>query len=563
MAPLQQSLLLPALLACAAFGDRVVGTFGFSTQDSSLVRKVYGARAFANDASTNSLAVSDGALILDATLRPDSGAVRSARAGLRIPAHLLGPTADLRRATAIRMRIKGSGTFDALLQLESKAYAANPGGQAEVASLHVTPDWQEITLPLTSDGFRFPCATGAGGCDPTTFPARLRFDSTQADYADAARNPARTVEALAISLTPGWSSDSTESRPEPGAARLWLDDLVILGMPQHPEVHGQGCRKDGPLVVFSTNKEPTNQAGGYWYAFTDTGEAGLNNGTSTVILPTGARKWKVDTAHAAVTLIADLSRPSTNTEAGYAVVGVGLSPGYKLDLTGLKAIEFSLSIPEGATLDPERIQGVTFQFGTVPVGDSATHSVMIPASQFSAGATDICIDVDMLRMPDKMLSSPDFGLLPLDEFLQFWWILQIQDTSGSITSVPHQGFSLGPILLYGIAEIPEPLCVSFTWDAEACRKYHLCDPYCSDFPRQLSTLPRPATHPTATYRDGILSLRGYETYRTLDILSLQGRRLASLPPSPVVKFRLDRGAYLLVARAPGRPPLVRPLAVAK
>lgn len=566
MRPKPLRLLLPVLLASAAFGDRVVSTFGFSTQDSSMVRKVYGARAFANDASTTSLVASDGALILDATLRPDSGAVRSARAGLRIPAHLLGPTADLRRATAIRLRIKGSGTFDALLQLESQAYAANPGGQAEVAPLHVTPDWQEITLPLTADGFRFPCAAAADWCDPTTFPARLRFDSTQADYADPDRNAARAVEALRVSLVPTWSSDSTGSRPEPGAARLWLDDLVILGMPQHPEVHGQGCRKDGPSVVFSTNKEETNQAGGYWYVFTDTGAVGLAKGTSTVILPTGARKWKVDTAQAVVTLIADLSRSSSQTAAGFAAAGTNTTDDWrkKLDLTGLTSIGFSLSVPEGATLDPATVGGVNLEIGTASADPSGwkTHSVMIPASQFATGTTEICIDVDMFRMPKWSTSTSEYEPPSLEAAHTLNWVLRIQDPTGSDIAVPHQGFSLGPILFYGIASFPEPQCIRLQVDEESCRKYNVCDPYCAD-PYSLATSAQPTTRPTATYRDGLLSLRGYETYRTLDILSLQGRRLASLPPSPLVKFRLERGAYLLVARAPGRPPLVRPLAVAK
>lgn len=574
MSPKPLRLLLPALLASAAFGDRVVGTFDDPFEDSSSVRAYCGASALANDASTTSLTVSDGALVLDATLRPDSGTARSARASLRISTYRQGFADDLRGATAIRLRIKGSGTFEAVLQLESKAYEANPGGQAEVAPLHVTPDWQEITLPLTSDRFRFPCATAAGGCDPTTFPARLRFDSTQADYADPARNAARAVEALRVSLVPTWSSDSTWSRPEPGATRLWLDDIALVGMiPPHPEVHGQGCHRDGPSLIYSTNKVPTDIIGGHWYAFTDTSARGLAKGSSSLRFPTGTREWEVDTAQAAITLVADLSRPSTQTDGGFAGVGVGFNaagadkstnPYFYNDLTGLKAIEFSLSIPAGANLDRERIEGVTFQFGTVSVGDSAMHSVMIPASQFSAGATKICIDVDMLRMPDKMLSVPDFiPLPPLDLTDRLRWILKIQDSSGKITSVANQGFSLGPIRFYGIADIPDPLCIPYLVDYEACSRYNVCDPYCDGSPWQLSTRPRPATRPTATYRDGLLSLRGYETYRTLDILSLQGRRLAYLPPSPLVKFRLDRGAYLLVARAPGRPPLVRPLAVAK
>jgi len=67
----------------------------------------------------------------------------------------------------------------------------------------------------------------------------------------------------------------------------------------------------------------------------------------------------------------------------------------------------------------------------------------------------------------------------------------------------------------------------------------------------------------ATYADGRLSFRGLEGYATVDLLSLSGARVASFEVGSVSGVRLDRGAYLLVARGAGRKQLSRTLVVAR
>jgi hypothetical protein len=75
-----------------------------------------------------------------------------------------------------------------------------------------------------------------------------------------------------------------------------------------------------------------------------------------------------------------------------------------------------------------------------------------------------------------------------------------------------------------------------------------------------------ATHApafVARYRDGTLALRGLDGYSSLEVRNLSGARIATVAPAASVRIRLDRGAYLLVARGAGKPALSRTLAIAR
>lgn len=105
------SLLLPALLSAPSLGaSLVLGTFDTPAPDSAAVRQLYGITAFSNDASPRALSVgSDGVLTLSTTLVNEPNGEYSAKAGIRVPLNALGTPTDIRKATGISFRIKGSG----------------------------------------------------------------------------------------------------------------------------------------------------------------------------------------------------------------------------------------------------------------------------------------------------------------------------------------------------------------------------------------------------------------------------------------------------------------------
>jgi hypothetical protein len=288
-------------------------------------------------------------------------------------------------------------------------------------------------------------------------------------------------------------------------------------------------------MVFSNNKTGKNAAGGDWFAYTDNNASGLAKGTSSLILPEGWTQWRMDTAQAAATVVANLDRPATSVYGGFAGVGTKTPKRQSMNLTGLAGIGFSIALAPGSTLDKDKVGAVLLKVSKVSVGDSATHFAVIPASQVIAGS-DICVDIEYLKMPGWMLSKPDFTLFTPEDVTQLSWEVKIEDQTGRINSVPNQGFVVGPVTFYGFSQLPAA-----------------------------GVGPRAALAPSfaARYHDGSLSLRGLDDYASLEVRTLTGAKVATLAPSASVRIRLDRGAYLLVARGEGKPALSRTLAVAR
>jgi len=530
--------LVPAMLASTASADLMLGTYDSPAADSAAVKKVYSADAYSNAASARGLSVADGALTLTTTLVNEPGGQYSAQAGILVPLNRLWTPVDIRTKTAITFRIKGSGAYNVNFSVASDAYPNAKDGVVQVAPVKVTTTWTRQTIALQptpalawlswmEDVDRFPNGTKAS----------VIMDETDPDYNDATRNVAMTVKSLQFAIDPTWKTDSTWSAPVAGVTSLSVDDIVMVGLADEGwVVNGVGCTGGLPSMTFASNKTQTNAAGGYWFSYTDSNASGQSKGTSSLVLPEGWTKWRVDTVSSAAKLVANLSRPATSIYGGFAGVGTGAPEGEVMNLTGLVSIQFALAVPDGSLLDPEKVAGVHFKVSKASVGDSATHEVVIPASRFVAGGADICVDIEALKMPGWMYGKPEYKLFTPEDVTKLSWEIKMEDQTGVVTSVPNQGFMVGPVTFYGFSQLPAA-----------------------------GVGPRAAHAPSfaARYQDGTLALQGLDGYASLEVRSLSGARVASLAPSPEVKIRLDRGAYMLVARGAGKPALSRTLAVAR
>lgn len=528
--------VLPALLVTSASADLVLGTFDTPAADSVAVKKAYAASSFSNAASTRSLSVADGALTLTTTLANQPGGEYSANAGILVPINSLWAPTDIRMATAISFRIKGSGAYNVNVALGSDAYKFGADGVVQVAPVKVTSAWTKVSIALApTPAFAWLSWMENEEKYPGGTAASIITDPTAAGYADEAVNVALTVKQVQFNIDPTWSGPTKWTAPAAGATTLSVDDIVLVAY-QKPVVSGVGCQAKLPSVVFSDMKSPTNSAGGYWFAYTDTGATGTARGSSAVVLPAGSKTWALDTALGAASLVANLERSATNVYAGFAGIGSGAPEGELLNLTGLVSIAFPLAIPDGAGIDIDKVQGLEFKVAKASVGDSATHSVFIPAYQFAAGPTDICVDVSMLKMPGWMIGKPDFQAFSPEDITRLSWEIKIADQTGVVNSVPAQGFMVGAVTFHGLSKLPVGIG-----------------------PR----LARSAPGFSARYALGVLSLKGLEGYTSVEVVTLSGARIAAVSATTDTRLRLDRGAYLLVARGEGKPALSRSLAVTR
>jgi len=56
---------------------------------------------------------------------------------------------------------------------------------------------------------------------------------------------------------------------------------------------------------------------------------------------------------------------------------------------------------------------------------------------------------------------------------------------------------------------------------------------------------------SVSYGNGFLSIKGYEGVKSIDVISLDGRKVASFAPAARVSMNLARGTYFLSAKRNG------------
>ncbi|MCB9495941.1 MAG: hypothetical protein H6686_03535 [Fibrobacteria bacterium] len=538
---------LALALAPFAHADRNLGTFDTPAPDSVAVRQMYGAIATSNPSSSRALSVDSGALKLTATLGMETDSY-SARAGVTVPLNILWTPIDIRRVGAVSFDIWGSSTFKVNVSLGSEIYSYGEQGVVKVTNVPVTTTKRRVTIVLSPV-----CELEYLDWmdDPDKYPGGIDFvystDPSDPDYSNTERNVAMSVQSVQFAIDPTWGVGGKSVTAPSGPTTLSIDNIVLEG---GNVIEESGCFAYWglPSVVFSPMTGEffdRNRSGGFWYTFTDAAASGNVRGSSKINLGT-AQQWHMDTTMGTVVLDADLDRRVGGVYhpyAGFAGVGTSTPENTVLDLTGLRAIGFPMMIPDTLTLDLRKVEGVLFQVQELSVGDSVTHEVLIPAWQVARG-DELCVDIDLLKMPDWFSTfedgtpRPDYKPFSPHDVVKFNWMLKLKD--GDTTAI-SQGFALGPITFYGLDSLPAPK--SF-------------DP--NSVHRGLG----PSSF-TASYDKGLLSVGGLEGYTSVEVLSVRGARVTSFQVGSASKIRLDRGAYLLVARGEGRQTMSRKLAVAK
>jgi hypothetical protein len=356
-----------------------------------------------------------------------------------------------------------------------------------------------------------------------------------------------------IALDPAWNSDSTWSRPTADTTTLLIDMLTFgSGLedacnPWPSPGEGITCGLGLPSVVLSGNASPNgdqNDIGGGWSVYLDTGVA---LGRSSLRLPPGASAWHLDTAQREATLTVDLARSNGNTTGGFAGLVTRTAPGTHLSSDDLHGIGFSMRIPAGAALDPTKVEGVWFKVGQLSTTDSTSFRAFLPGALFQGGKADLCVDFSTLGLPPGALMPLATTFSP-QEITSFSWELAIRDTS---SSVPNQGISVGPVSLYGVSSAPCG-CPAESKDC-SCPGIVV-----------LGSSPRTSAvvGASASWRDGRLSLSGFEASSRVEIRTLEGRLVSDLPVRSESRVALPRGTYLVIGRGAGNS-LVRHLAVTR
>lgn len=509
----------------SAQADWLLNSYSMPTQDSARIRAQYGVESFHNPASVAKVEVSDGAVRLVASrIASDSTEGYSVRVGLR---HFLTPDRvahDLSGLQEIRFEYRnnteiteyfrvsfGSDAYKGDLEKAGMVYEQGISG---TTALGAGTAWKKASLPIVD------FATPKWWTDiPEDFPPNmdsvlrkatsLRFEPRTA-YSDTGSYEGKTC---ARCVTPTMDSLTLEIR-----------NIVLVGgnVDRPPNPERIGCT--GMSVELDKTFDDTqNELGGDWFNFSDYDSLGTSPDKAKGKSTASFTMVEGDSfASGFITLNAVLNKMDGTTwkpEAGWAAIGTGFEGGGWLYGRGLTGIRFRLL----ADSLPVVVDGVNFKVGLKGVSDTATHSVMIPSSALKSGASggiDVCVRPEDLKMPGYVAKSEQTAFDPAEGIKQLAWEVKIADKWDSTLSRADVKFSVGEVVLYGLE----------LWNGIP------------------AVQPRSPSRPFAiAYVNGALSLRGLEGIASLDILALDGHRVASFAPSARIPLRLARGTWILAA----------------
>ncbi|MBK9576679.1 MAG: hypothetical protein IPO40_06370 [Fibrobacteres bacterium] len=525
MQTLARTLALSALLAVTAQADWTLSGYPVQAADSAAANKLYGIRTFSNTASATKVKVDSGRVVFHADYASDSTEGNSANVGfvheLRPGDDLLDPTG----LTAISFQFKNSVaiTGDLEISIGSSAYSDTMLAVGAVFKYVLrgstvstgVSDWKTVELDIKD----------------------FYVDGANLDTLPRLESVLKKMTHLRVAPRSSYQDSGTQNgkpcakcvKPTMPGLDLEIRNIVLKGIVKNPwpNPNGIGCEatKTFELLDNFADGDIENEFGGYWYAATDSGSASVamdmadkSKGSSRAKL---AITGGADGSAGMATLTSQLNRTlgtAWHSDAGWAFMGAGfLGDVMRPYEFYVSAFQFQIKV-EYASKSVETIRFKVHQFGEA---DSVAFLASLPVSELTSpeGRT-ACIGLDDLRpLRNRLSSNPDF--FDLRKIARIVWEVRMADSSVVSVDTASVRFWIGDVKLMG--------------------------------QRLYGTLDRDALARGLSVRasNGILHLYGTQGTPRLDVVSMQGRKMASFAPAPTIALDLPRGTYHLVGMRDG------------
>lgn len=558
MRKLALTIATGALLASGVHADWVLGTYPTPTNDSAVVKTLYGPVTFANTASKVNVTVpAKGELKLTGTFTDSSAGTYTANLGLIHPLTKSWEIRSIAGLTKITFEIK----LDALptegvgVSFSSREYGKDANGVSfndqgkTYAYLLGETDLPAVntwgTVEIAVGDFTLP-TWWAVKDRPATFPALAKILTA--------------VEAIQISPKTVYTKDGRG--PTTGTVNMSIRNLTLVGVDPRALVNPTkiGCT-DGVSQTLDAfvDGDATNELGGYWYAYSDTNSAkpldsATGSSTATMLTAEGDAEFEQP---GLLTFTAGLKKTVAGSPflyrpySGWASVGTGFEADGDLEGTMLTGIEFSIK----ALKIGENVEGVNFKVTIPGVADAVTHFVTIPKRQFTQStgnldyATSICVRPDVDLKQPSWIKPGDATPFSGDRISKFAWEAKIADEGNPEIASDTAAFTLTSVKLHGMTEFATLPCVG---------------PACPTPPDGVSKRAQGKSAFRAIYSNGVLSVDGPAGYNTLSVIAPSGKVLSSFDAKIGAKsIKLDRGTYFVVARGEAGKTLSRKIVVLK
>lgn len=519
-----------ALLASGVHADWMLNDYATVTPDSITTNATYGVQSFQNAASSVTTKAGAGSVSLVATkIASDGTEGYTANIGMLHPLTPDWAAHDLTGLTGITFEFKNSAAITDYLAVSfgSETYTdaiAKAGTVYEVgikgtANLAAGTTWKTATIDVLD--FATPTWWTAPADFPTVADVLLKVKNLQfAPKSKYSAAGSQNGTACTACVTPTMTAQTLDIR-----------NITLLNITQIADINptGIGCQAtDGtPLSLESAFDDNQNDAGGYWFNFSDfdstaaSADKAKGSSTSSFVITAG------DAFNAGfLTMTAGLNKmigTKWHDYAGWAAIGTQFEGGATLNATGLTGISFHI---QATTLDAP-ITAINFKVNQVGIDDSVTHFAQLGAG-YITGATGrtYCIRPEDLTQA-SWYKTPT--AIDVSKIKQMAWEAKITDTKSSSITAANAEFLISDVKFYGIGSTYEGLLSGG-----------------SKVTRKISSNPF-----SVSYGNGFLSIKGYEGVKSIDVISLDGRKVASFAPAARVSMNLARGTYFLSAKRNG------------
>ncbi len=536
--------IFQAVATCCvmAQADWLLNPYETVAADSAEVNAIYGIQAFANPASDVSITVPAAGVIqlVGTKIASDGTEGYTANIGLLHPLTPDWAIADVTGVTAITLDVKFSAKpadgFEIALASDEYPKVYADGGKTYTkkvlaGGLPAAGVWKTLTLPIEEflppdwwcvpDDVLKPC--------PADFPtlATILKNLKAVQFA-----PKVKYSAAGTQNGTGCTGCVTPTQP---AITTEIRNVTLVGIGDGPGwiPNYSGCNEPKSFTLDRFfDGDNVNENGGYWFNISDFDSTGTSvdsaKGSSTSAVEFIPGDETADESGLA-RLTAGLNKtiPTSTMPyhkyAGWAALGVGFEKDGIADVTGLTAFSFQI---KGQKLGPQ-IKGVTFKAVTTDVTDDAPHQVLIPAQQVNDEAVAmVCVRPIDLKQASWVTGAKKVDFNPA-KLKQLIWEVKINDQKSAAITKDTAAFTVTDVRFWGIDSLP-------------------------------------VTHGTgvkgkvvkntfgASYKSGILSLQGLAGFKSVEVVSILGKTVASVSPVAKAAVKLDRGTYVLVAKGEGK-----------
>lgn len=513
--------------AVTAHADWTLSDYPLPATDSAAANRMYGIRAFSNPASATKVKVDSGRVVFHADYASDSTEGNSANVGFVHDLKVGEGPLNLSDLTAISFQLKCSAPITGGLEISLGSDAYSPRMlEAGAVFKHVL------------EGSRVACAS------PEWITATIDIKDFYVEglsYDSLPRMEAVLKKLTHLRIVPRSSyKDSGERNGIPCAKcvhptmpslDIEVREIVLkspsTGPLSWPLLRNDGCEPDRPFELLDdfVDGDEENEFGGYWYAWTDSGDVASANDMADKTK--GSSRAGLTIAKGGIgfsgyaTLTAKLDKRLGGTQhpdAGWASLAVGFAgDGLLSNADGVTGIQFLIK----AERFSKSVESIRFKVRQKGIPDSAAFFVTLPVSELSEeGGRVACIRAEDFHQPFT-LDPSHRAVFSFGDMLGLVWEVKIADRLGGFTDTASAQFWLSD--------------VSFQWR------------------RFIGVHDRSAPSRGLSLRasNGILHLSGTQGFQRFEVVSMQGRKVASFAPAPSIALDLPRGTYHLVGMRDG------------